>query len=490
MSIYNRGIGMEENPTKLPSSKKVSSAIQFVVGAAPINLLDDPYSVTNKPILVSERADADNQIGFSYDWGRNKEDRSKFMYTLCQSVYATFNVAKVGPMILLNVLDAKKHVKTNTAEEISVINGLAVMEVAGVLRDTVKIISSENELIQGTDYVLSFDDNGYLVISFMDTSVTQVTIESKSIDPTMITANDIIGGYDDKTGKNSGLECVEDVFPLFSITPGLIVCPGWSTNPLVAAAMELKCTNINGIFRCENIVDLDCLKATKAEDVKEVKEELGLAGTHMAVVWPKVKISGMSFYYSAVFAALTALTDIKNDDVPYKSPSNKEINISALVLDDENATELILPKDKADTLNGEGIITAIKFIKWKSWGNNTAAFPGTEDPKDRWFSCRRMMSFCMNHFALNYFDKVDEPTNLRLTRSIVENENMWYSSLFANEKIAGGNIVFDITQNPTEQILAGKIIFDIKVAFFTPAEYIVGRFEFDPNILTEYFAAA
>ena len=67
---------------------------------------------------------------------------------------------------------------------------------------------------------------------------------------------------------------------------------------------------------------------------------------------------------------------------------------------------------------------------------------------------------------------------------------MWYSSLFANGKIAGGNVTFDLSKNPVGQILDGKIIFDIRLAFFVPGEYIVGEFEYDPAILSEYFASA
>ena len=88
------------------------------------------------------------------------------------------------------------------------------------------------------------------------------------------------------------------------------------------------------------------------------------------------------------------------------------------------------------------------------------------------------MTYCENHWVRTYFNEVDSPANLRLTQNIVEQENMWYSSLF------------DSSQNPVSQILDGKIIFGIKVAFFTPGEYIAGEFEYDPTILTEYFATA
>lgn len=489
---YHHGVDTIENPTKLKNPINGSSAIPFVVGAAPVNLLDDPYSVVNVPVMVHKRSEADAAIGFSYDWGRCKDDTSRFAYTLCQAVYAAFNICPVSPVILLNVLDPRKHVRDNGSVTLQVSSGMAKLEKAGALKKETVIHSGDALLEQGTDYVLSFDKNGYLDISVTDQTVTEIIIETKVIDPSMVTEEDIIGGYDTGSGRNTGLECIEDVFPNFNVTPGILICPGWSCNPMVAAAMQVKSVNINSVFGCENIVDLDCTGtgAKLYTQVKKVKEESAMAGTHEAVVWPMVRAGDKVLYYSSLYAAMVASVDIANDDVPFMPQSNHKIAISGLVLDDENNTEVMLTMPMANAVNGNGVITAINFNGWRSWGNNTAAFPGTKDPKDRWFCCRRMMTYCKNHWILNYFDSVDNPVNLRLTQTVVENENMWYSSLFANGKIAGGNVTFDLSKNPVEQILDGKIIFDIRLAFFVPGEYIVGEFEYDPAILSEYFASA
>lgn len=491
-SGYSHGMGVVENDTKLQTPKSGASAIQFVVGPAPVNLLDDPYSATNVPFFAARREEADRAVGFSFDWGRSNTDRAKFHYTLCQSVYASFNLCAVGPVILLNVLDPKKHVKENEDAELKVVDGTAKLKMAGVLRPETSVYAEGAELVQDEDYVLSFDRDGYLVISLTAPSVSDITVKSKSIDPEAVTAEDIIGGYDAKTGRNTGLECIEDVFPSFNVIPNIIVCPGWSTVPEVAAAMEMKSTFINGVFGCENIADLDSTQdgACLYTQVQAVKEGSGMAGTHQAAVWPMAKAGELVFYFSAVFAAVTAATDIGNDDVPSVPPSNKKVSINGLVLDDENNTEVLLKLPQANAVNAAGVITGLNFDGWRTWGNNTAAFPGTKDPKDRWINCRRMMTYCENHWVRAYFDEVDSPANLRLTQNIVEQENMWYSSLFANGKIAGGGITFDSSRNPVSQILDGKILFGIKVAFFTPGEYIVGEFEYDPTILTEYFATA
>ncbi|MEG0379153.1 MAG: phage tail sheath family protein, partial [Eubacterium sp.] len=184
----------------------------------------------------------------------------------------------------------------------------------------------------------------------------------------------------------------------------------------------------------------------------------------------------------------TAYTDVQNNDIPLKSPSNEPLHMGAAVLED--GTDVILDTTMAEMVNSFGIVTAINDGGWKSWGNNTAAYPMIVDPKDRWICCRRMMSWYRNRFILTYKEKVDDPTNYRLIESIVGSENLFLNSLTQTEKIAGGSIGFNEEDNPIEQIMGGKIVFRTRIAFFTPAEYILNEIEFDPTILKSALGGA
>lgn len=87
-----------------------------------------------------------------------------------------------------------------------------------------------------------------------------------------------------------------------------------------------------------------------------------------------VAVGEKKYYFSAMFAALTAYTDANNADVPYESPSNKDLRITATVLKD--GTTVALDQQQAnDVLNANGVITAVNADGFKSWGNNTAAIP-------------------------------------------------------------------------------------------------------------------
>ena len=137
----------------------------------------------------------------------------------------------------------------------------------------------------------------------------------------------------------------------------------------------------------------------------------------------------------------------------------------------------------ANELNGYGIVTAINLNGWRTWGNNTAAFPTTTEPKNRWIGCRRFFSWIENRFILVYLSRIDSLENYRLVESILEDENQFLSSLVAGGKCAGARIEFIDSENPIEQLEAGKITFPQFLAPYPPAEVIENTFEYDATML-------
>ena len=61
---------------------------------------------------------------------------------------------------------------------------------------------------------------------------------------------------------------------------------------------------------------------------------------------------------------------------------------------------------------------------------------------------------------------------------------MYLNSLTASGAIAGGVIEFNEEENPITEILDGNIVFYTRIAFWTPAKYILNKIEFDPTILS------
>lgn len=476
---YNHGIRVQENPTSLPAPVKGSAGLQVIFGTAPVNLIENPYAATNKLFIVHDFEEAQSCLGYSSDY----ED-----YTLCQCMDASFKIFNVAPIILCNVLDPAVHNKVMPAANYPVENGQAVVNIKGFLLDTVVVRNSAGSLIGMTkdeDYVLSFNDEGYLVISLLSSGTAAnahtLNVNGTRIDPSAVTSTDIIGGYDAETGIETGIELARKVYPKFNLVPGLLLAPGYSHIPEVGAALDAKSENLNEVYTCETILDIDTTIAKKYTDVEEQKIANGYTSKHSIVLWPMISVNGAKFYYSAIYGALVAYTDASNDDVPSLSPSNKILGATGTVLQDGTAIDL--DQAQANVLNSKGIVTAINDAGWRSWGNNMACYPDNKDPKDRWICCRRFFTWWGNTFILSYKEKVDNLANYALIESIVDAENIRGNSYVSQGKCAGAKMQFNVDDNPIENILNGKIQFKQWLAPWTPAEDILNVLEFDPSMI-------
>lgn len=469
---YEHGIRVQENPTSLPKPLIGSSGLQVVIGTAPVNLTDNPYNKANEPFKVENYEQAVKYLGYSSDFKN---------YTLCQSISACFKVFAVSPVIFINVLDPKRHKKENTEETYIVKDGQAVVNIEGILLDTLIVKNGDTELIQDTDYVADFNSSGFAVINLINNnSVTELKVQSTSIDPTSVTVEDIIGGYNSETGYETGIQTVRKVYTKFNLVPNLLLAPGWSHIKEIGAALDAKST-INEVFTCENILDLDTIIATKYTDVEKLKEENGYTSEHSIVCWPKLEIDGEQYYFSALMGALISNLDAENGDIPSLSPSNKLLNVTGTVLED--GTEISLDVPLANTLNAIGVVTAVNDEGYRTWGNNMACYPANVDPKDRWIVCRRSFSWWGNRFIQTYKRKVDDPLNFRLIETLVDSENIFGNSLVSQGKFAGARMEYNVDDNPIESILDGHVIFKQYLAQYTPAESILNVLEFDPAML-------
>lgn len=476
---YNHGVRVLENPTSLVAPVQGTAGLQVIIGVAPVNLAKDPYNATNRPLIAYSFAEASAAVGYC----DNFKD-----YNICEGIDASFRVMNVAPIVIINVLDPNQHKIALEEKEYEVTEGQAVVNTFGVLADKLVVKNGDVTLTAETDYVVTFDDDGYAVVTLVTPgNITALNISGAVIDPSQITYEDIIGGYNVSTGEEKGLEVIRQVFPLLQLTPGLIVCPGWSKNANVGAAIAAKCEGINGVFRCEAIVDLDTGegKARKYTDVLTTKQASGFTSKHLSVEWPCVKVGEKIYHASAIKAAITAYTDATNDDVPNLSPSNKAVGISGLCLED--GTEVILDEQQANLVNSYGVNTFNNFNGWTTWGSNTAAYPVVTDPKDRWFNCRRFFSWWGNSFILTYHTEVDDPNDPRQVESVVDAENVRGNSYSAQGKCAGAYIEYRAEDNTATDIMNGSAKFLTHLAPYPPMEDICDVLEFDPALLEAVF---
>lgn len=478
MSKYYRGVRVIEEGADQASPVEGTAGMQVVFGTAPVNLTENPAGAVNIPIICRSMEEAKEKLGYSEDFAS---------YTLCQSMYASFQVFPVSPVVFINVLDPAKHKKENAEKEYAIINRqVRVEDASGILLESVIVKMEETALTAEEDYLLSFDDSGKLVVTLISektAEVETVKISSTSIDPSLVTEEDIIGGYDAGTGKESGLEVLRQVYPRTGIPAALLLAPGWSHIPEVGAVMISKCGSINGVFSAECLLDLETEDTRLYTDVPQAKEDSGYQDKHAILLWPMAQIGDKKLYLSAVYGAMVANLDASNDNVPSLYPSNRLLNVDNAVLAD--GTEVFMDREQANTLSGIGVVTLINEQGWRAWGNNTSAYPEVTDTKDRWIACRRMFTWMANRLITTYHERVDSPANYRLIESICDSENISLNSYVSAGKMAGGRVEYNEEENRVENILTGQVIFRIYIAAFTPAEDIVFILKFDPALLEQ-----
>jgi uncharacterized protein len=482
---YRHGISISEIPTSVKSPVQVESAVTVAVGTAPVNMIANANESVNKPILATTFAEAAAKLGYSSNYSA---------FTLCEVMDTHFKLYNVSPVVFINVLDPTKHTSNETNISVAVQKGKATINRDGVLIDTLTVRTTVGgqDLVKGQDYTVSFDQNGKVVISAISggaiTSTTTNLIVSYSyLDPSKVTDADIIGGYDVATGKTTGLEIINSIFPMFRLVPGILIAPKYSKSAAVAAVMSAKVKNINGIFNAKTYVDINTSTANIYTKAVDYKNDNSLVDEYTTLFWGDPVFKGKQYNLSSHAAALTAQTDDANGGIPFVSPSNKELQIDGLWV---NGQEVALGQDQAAYLNANGIVTAINFIGgWKLWGNRTSAFPDNTDVKDSFIPVRRMFNWVENTLILSFWANVDDPTNNRLIDQFIDSSNVWMNGLAAAGAILGGRVEFRQEENPVTDLLNGKVRLHVFMAPPAPAEDIEFIVEFDVSYLNGLFAA-
>ena len=281
---------------------------------------------------------------------------------------------------------------------------------------------------------------------------------------------------------------VEECFPRFRIVPTILLAPRYSETPAVAAVMATKCAGINGVFTAGvALVDVPTETVKEYSAVAAWKTENNITDARQVVCFPKVALDGVVFSMSTQLAGLLCKVDGQNGDVPYVSPSNKNFQMTAAVLAD--GTEVLLGKDTAESLNGQGVVTALNFFGgWKCWGNRTACYPDVTDVKDSFIPLRRMFSWVGNTLVQTFWQKLDNPLNRRLIDTIVDSANMWLDGLTAKGYILGGRVEFLDTENTTFDLMDGKVKFHVYITPPSPARQIDFVLEYDTSYVQSLFA--
>lgn len=491
---FPHGVSWQDVPTSVISPVAAYPGMNVVIGSAPLWQVPNGAQFVNVPRLYNSYEEAVAEMGFSSDW---------LTYDICEHMDAVFVEFGMYPVCYIAVNDPTKNATTHAASPFTLVGGQVDTNLK-LINDSTLVVSGATGTpvyVQGVDYLLSLSANQTWIVTriaggAITSDTAQIEVAGKIPSATPITSTDIIGGVDQTTGKRHGLECVEDVFQKTGYVPGVIICPKFSSDPVVAAAMEAKCENINGCFACTCIIDVDVSDTANppvnsAQDVAQWKQHNNIVFPRQELCYGKPTLVGAivgqpgsaqavtkRFNFASQQGPLLQWTDTyKGGGMPYHSPSNKNLRMNSL--QDLDGDEIQMHLADANMLNGQGIITALNWIGgWRSWGNRTACYPADTDVKDMFIPVRRMFDFIGNSIVLTIWQEVDEPGNRRLIDAVVNTIQMWLDGIVATGALIGASIAFNQSENPATEILNGHYVFHIFIAVPTPAEWLDFRIEY------------
>ena len=162
-------------------------------------------------------------MGYSSDWAS---------FTLCEAFKLHFDNASgnAGPVIAINVLDPALQQKAEeTTVQLQFVNGRATIQSDTIILDTLALADK----VEGEDYSVDYNyTTGEVIIqSVGETPITgQVSTSYTEVDPSMVDADDIIGGVT-AGGVYSGLGVVGLVYPETGLIPNLLAAPAGRKSP-------------------------------------------------------------------------------------------------------------------------------------------------------------------------------------------------------------------------------------------------------------------
>ena len=464
------GIYVTRGETTRSVPMTAESGIPFVIGAAPVQAATAPAKA-GLPVLCESWEDVVAKLGYSEDWDS---------YNLCEFAYAYFKLYGCKPVVFCNLLDPAAMKSAVDSADIPVVNHQALLPI-GAINDAALVVKAAGDAgdayVADTDYMAYYSGENLIVELLEDGScynAAAVSISYNKVDPAQVTAAKVA----------AGLENSELCMSATGHAPDLLCAPGYSSDPAVAAAMALKASGINGMFRAKALIDIDA-SASGAETPEAAiayKQE-HLTDENMIVCWPMASKDGRKYHLSTHLAGVMTRTDSGNDGCPYESPSSKAMAADAMVL--ASGEEVMLSHPQANVLNAQGIVTGLNFIgSLVAWGNYTAAYPGSKAEEVCFIPLARVFDWVGNTVIRTLWSKLDAPIDRRLMDTVVDEINIWLNGLVGSGYLYGARVEAPEEENTKENLRAGIVKVHIYLASPSPAQEISVTLEYDSSYVT------
>ena len=465
----------------------VKTAVIGLVGTAPIFECTEANRTVNAPVLI-----LNDRTAAQY-FGSEREG-----YSIPQALNAIFdqqsNSSGSGAVIVVNVCDPAVH-KTPVPEAAHTFDAAGVIALgkSGLSGVTIKDQTGATTYVAGTDYVLdpvagtvTRKEGGAIA------SGATVKIAYSHVDPSKVTAAEIIGGVD-VVGDRTGMQAFKDCFSLFGFHPKILIAPGYS--PLTAVTAELAV--LAEAMRAVAMVD-----APVGTTFQQALAGRGPSGAinfqtsspRVVLCYPHCKVYNTTTEetelqpYSPRLAGALAARDMDNGY--WWSPSNREIQ--GIV-----GMEMLLtagindPNSEVNQLNESGITTIFNAYAtgYRTWGNRSAAWPTVTGPKN-FINIRRVADVIAESIEYSMLQFLDRPINNAWIDAVTESVCSFMRTLKARGAILDGKCWYDKSLNEATALSAGHIVFSYDFMPPPPAERITFESRVNINYLSQLNATA
>lgn len=460
----------------MPSSESISSSksIPVYIGTAPIFRVENRNNEL-RPVLINNLSQAMTKLGY-----KQSDDFEEF--TLSQCVYAHFqnSIEPIGPIICINVLDTSKHSSISN-ESVTLINEVGIIE----KHVDISSVTIENK-VEGTDYKLSYTDEGYLKLTNLTDLSSPVEVKFKVIDTGEVTKSDIIGISNET--ESTGIQAIHDVYESLNKIPVMISAPKFNFDPEVRQALLSFKSGISDKWESTIFTDIDSDTADSIESAIEWKDTKGYSSSAEKICWPKAIMGGRELYMSVIAIVRKMQTDYENGDIPFETPSNKQIDISGIVA---NGKKIRLTQTKANELNEKGITTAIfNCGKYVLWGPHMSSYCyGTTESPDEMFDVNVFMhKYLINDFNLRNGSVIDQSMSRNDIDSLINQEESILAAHVSAGRLLFGKVEFTKDLNTTSDIVAGDFAFKSLVTEVPLAKSITNHVQYTSEGIKKLYA--
>lgn len=306
-------------------------------------------------------------------------------------------------------------------------------------------------------------------------------LSSGNLDPSKITASDIIGGVDEVTNQYKGMQSLLAAQSELGVTPRILIAPNFThdmpegnANPVVSEMLSIA-ESLRAII----ITDLP---NTNEKDALKYIQTFGSSRIYPIYPWVKVLDIATNSITEEPSSARIAGLIVKSDNERgfWWSPSNMIIN-GIVGISKPIDFALGDPNSRANYLNENNIATIISQNGFRLWGNRSLS----ADQKWAFLQTRRTADMINDSLLKAHLWAVDRNITKTYIEDVLEGINNYLRHLKSIGAILGGNAFADPELNTPDQIAQGKIYFDFDFTPPYPAEHITFRSRMVDDYLEE-----